>query len=146
MTTGTGISTLNKIMKRIVFLLAVIVLCFGCSKDDTEISEFSTGTYSGVKTIYYLGTHNKSVDTITIKFDISTYSYTGSDALDFGRGNYLIKSNSIEFNDDEIRIALNSWEWILVGTHKFKSNGDSLYLNQNGSYVKVSCRLIKIGH
>ena len=132
-------------MKRIVFLLAVIALSFGCSKDDNEISKFSTGTYSGVKTIYYLGTHNESADTITIKFDSRTYSYSGSDALDFGRGNYLIKSNSIEFNDDEARNALYSWEWILVGTHKFKLNRDSLDLNQNGSYFKVSCRLIKIG-
>lgn len=132
-------------MKKIVVLLAIIALCFGCSKDDTEISKFSTGTYTGVKTIYYLGTNNESVDTITIKFDDSTYSYSGSNALDFGRGNYLIKSNSIEFNDAEARNALYSWEWILAGIHKFKSNGDSLNLNQNGSYLKVSCRLKKIG-
>ena len=91
-----------------------------------------------------MDTQNKSVDTVTIKFDKRTYSYSGSDALDFGRGNYLIKGNSIEFNDDEARNALYSWEWILVGVHKFRLNGDSLVLNQNGSYIQVSCRLIKI--
>jgi major membrane immunogen (membrane-anchored lipoprotein) len=131
-------------MKKVIFLLSMTILCNGCAKDDTEISKFATGTYSGEKTTYYLGTHNKSVDTITIKFDSSTYSYSGSNALDFGRGNYLIKSNSIEFNDDEARNALYSWEWILVGVHKFRLNGDSLVLNQNGSYIQVSCRLIKI--
>jgi hypothetical protein len=113
-------------------------------KDNTEISKFDTGTYSGTKTIYYLDTHYQSVDTITIRFDSSTYSYSGSDALDFGRGNYLIKSNSIEFNDNEARNDLYSWEWILVGAHNFRLNGDSLVLNQNGSYIQITCRLIKI--
>jgi hypothetical protein len=131
-------------MKKIMFILVIILFCFGCKKVDDESSKFITGTYSGEKTIHYLGTNSVFVDTITLKFDSSTYSYSGSDALDFGRGNYLIKNNSIEFNDDEARNALYSWEWILGGTHKFRLNGDSLVLNQNGSYIQVSCRLIKI--
>jgi hypothetical protein len=130
-------------VKRAIFLLTIIVLCYSCVKDNTEISKFATGTYSGEKTVYYLDTHYQSVDTITIRFDSSTYSYSGSDALDFGRGNYLIKSNSIEFNDNEARNDLYSWEWILVGEHNFRLNGDSLVLNQNGSYIQVTCRLIK---
>ena len=131
-------------MKKLIFQLSMTMLIYGCTKEGTEISKFASGTYSGEKTIYYLGTHNKSADTITIKFDNSTYYYSGSNALDFGRGNYLIKSNSIEFYDDEARNALYSWEWILVGAHKFRLNGDSLVLNQNGSYIQVSCRLIKL--
>jgi major membrane immunogen (membrane-anchored lipoprotein) len=131
-------------MKKIIFLLAIILSCYGCQKVDDESSKFTTGTYYGEKTIYYLDTHNKSVDTITIKFVSNTYSYSGSDALDFGRGNYLIKNNSIEFNDDEARNALYSWEWILGGTHKFQMIDDSLILNQNGSYIQVLCRFKKI--
>jgi len=127
-----------------MFILVFILSCYGCKKVDDESSKFTTGTYSGEKTIYYLDIHNKSFDTITIKFDSNTYSYSGSDALDFGRGNYLIKSNSVEFNDDEARNALYSWEWILGGTHKFQMIGDSLILNQNGSYIQFSCRLKKI--
>jgi hypothetical protein len=131
-------------MKKIIFILVIILSCYGCTKDNSEISKFATGTYSGEKTIHYLGTNSTFVDTITIKFDISTYSYSGSDALDFGRGNYLIKNNSIEFNDDEARNALYSWEWILGGTHKFQMIDDSLILNQNGSYIQVLCRFKKI--
>ena len=131
-------------MKRIIFILVIILSCYGCTKENSEFSKFATGTYYGEKTIHYLGTNSTSVDTITIKFDSSKYSYSGSDALDFGRGNYLIKNNFIEFNDDEARNALYSWEWILVGAHKFRFNGDSLVLNQDGSYIHVSCRLIKI--
>ena len=131
-------------MKRTIFFLVLILSCYGCTKENSEFSKFATGTYYGEKTIYYLGTYNKSVDTITIKFASSTYSYIGSDALDFGRGNYLIKNNSIEFKDDEARNALYSWEWILVGEHKFRLNGDSLILNKNGSYIQVSLRLMKI--
>jgi hypothetical protein len=131
-------------MKRIVFLLAIIAVCFGCSKDENEISKFSTGTYSGVKTIYYLSTQYESVDTITIKFDKSTYSYTGSGDLDFGRGNYLLKENTIKFNDEEARIALYSWDWIIGGVYQFKTIDDSIILNQNGSYIQVSCILKKV--
>lgn len=130
--------------KAAILILVIIASCYGCSKDETEISQFATGTYSGEKTIYYLDTHYKSVDTVTIKFDSNTYSYSGSDALDFGRGNYYITSNSVEFNDYVFRNALYSWEWIIGGTHKFKINGDSLILNKNGSYIQVSCRLLKI--
>ena len=131
-------------MKKTIFILVIILSCLCCKKDDNEISKFATGTYSGEKTIYYSDTHYESVDTITLKVESKTYSYSGSDALDYGRGNYLIKDSSIEFNDDEARNALYSWEWILVGTHKFQNIGDSLIMNQNSSYIQVSCRLKKI--
>jgi hypothetical protein len=131
-------------MKGITLILAIILSFYGCKKIDNEGQEFATGTYTGEKAIYYLGTKSTSIDTITIKFDSIEYSYSGSGALDYGRGNYLIKDNSIEFNDDETRIALYSWEWILGGTHKFRMTGDSLLLNQNGSYVQLSCKLIRI--
>ena len=131
-------------MKKVIFILAIILSFYTCKKIDNENPKFETGTYFGEKAIYYLGTNSTSVDTITIKFDSTTYSYSGSGALDYGRGNYLIKDNSIKFNDDVARIALYSWEWILGGTHKFRMIGDSLVLNQNGSYIKVSCRLKKI--
>ena len=131
-------------MKKIIIILLIILSCYGCTKEKSEFSKFAIGTYYGEKTIHYLGTNSTSVDTITIKFDSSKYSYSGSDALDFGRGNYRIKSNFIEFNDDEARNALYSWEWILVGAHKFRLNGDSLVLYQDGSYIQVSCRLLKM--
>jgi hypothetical protein len=131
-------------MKKIIFILVIILSFYGCKKIDNESPKFATGTYTGEKAIYYLGTNSTSVDTITIKFDSTTYSYSGSGALDYGRGNYLINDNSVEFNDDEARNALYSWEWILGGTHKFQMIGDSLILNQNGSYIQVSCRLIRI--
>ena len=131
-------------MKKIIFILVFILSCYGCEKGNNETSIFATGTYSGKKTIYYSDTHYKSIDTIRIKFDNNTYSYSGVDALDFGRGNYLIKNNSIEFNDDEARNALYSWEWILGGSHNFRVVLDSLILNQNGSYIQVSCRLKKM--
>ena len=124
--------------------MIIILSFYGCTKDKSEIPKFATGTYSGVKILYYLYSHHESADTITIKFDSYTYSYSGSDALDFGRGNYLIKSNTVEFTDEEARNALYTWEWILGGTHKFKISGDSLILNQNGTYIQVSCRLINI--
>jgi len=131
-------------MKKLIILLSIILFCFGCAKEKTEISNFFPGTYSGEKTIYYMDTHNKSVDTISIRFDSGTYIYSGSWALDYGHGNYFIKDNLIEFNDDVARIALYSWEWILGGTHNFRIVGDSLILNQTGSYIKVTSRLVRV--
>jgi hypothetical protein len=107
------------------------------------MSEFTSGTYSGEKTIYYPGTDYESVDTISITFDSGTYIYSGSNTLDFGRGNYLIKNNSIDLNDEEARIDLYTWDWILSGTHQFRINGDSLILNQDSQDHIVSCRLAK---
>jgi hypothetical protein len=131
-------------MKEIILFLVIIAFSYGCTKDDNQFSRFSAGTYSGEKTIYYMDTHNKSVDTISIRFDSSTYIYSGSWALDNGHGNYFIKDNLIEFNDDVARIALYSWEWILGGTHNFRIVGDSLILNQTGSYIKVTSRLVRV--
>jgi hypothetical protein len=131
-------------VKKIIFVLIIILFCYGCTKDDSKTSKFTTGTYSGEKSIYYSGTHYESVDTITIRFDSNTYSYSGSDALDFGRGNYFIRSDSIGFNDDEARVALYTWDWILSGMHKFRTIDDSLILNKNSSYIQISCRLKKI--
>jgi hypothetical protein len=135
-------------LKNITFLLVISVSFCTCTKDNDEFSEFIPGIYYGVKVVHYCPTNYDFVDTITVRFDSIRYIYSGSNILnhppDLGRGNYLIKSNSIEFNDDEARNALYSWEWILIGTHKFRIIGDSLILNQNGSYFQVSCRLIKI--
>jgi hypothetical protein len=131
-------------MKKIILLMVIILSCYGCKKVDDENSKSMTGTYSGEKTVYYLYTNYKSADTITINFESNSYSYSGSSALDFGRGNYLMKNNSIILNDDEARIDLYSWEWILTGTHELRIIGDSLFLNQNRSSVQVSYRLKKI--
>jgi hypothetical protein len=131
-------------MKKIILWLVIIVSCYRCTKDNSDFSKFVTGTYSGEKSIFYLGSNSTSVDTITIKFDSGTYSYSGSSTLDYGRGNYVIIENSIEFSDGLARNALYSWEWILGGTHQLRMVVDSLILNQNGSYVQVTCRLVKI--
>jgi hypothetical protein len=130
-------------MKKILFILVSILSCYGCKKADNENSKFTIGTYSGEKIIYYPDSQYESVDTITITFDCNSYFYSGSNALDFGRGNYIVDNNSLEFNDDEARNALYTWEWILGGTHRFLMMGDSLVLNQNGLHLQVTCRLIK---
>ena len=134
----------NDNMKKIICILVIIVSCYGCKKDNNEIIDFKIGTFYGEKTIYYLDTHYESVDTITIKFDSTIYAYSGSDVLDFGRGNYLIKDNSIEFNDEEARVALYTWDWIITGIYRFRTIDDSIIFNLNSSDIQISCRLKKI--
>ena len=130
---------MNKIS--LLLILVLISIISSCRKDNTEISKLSSGTYYGEKTIYYSDTHYESVDTITIRFDSTTYTYSSSESLDFGKGNYLIKNNSIEFKDEVARIALYTWDWILGGTYKLQMTDDSIMLNQNNSYIQISCRL-----
>jgi hypothetical protein len=134
-------------VKKIIFLLVFIVSCYGCTKDNNEISKFKIGTFYGEKIVHYFGTNYDFVDTITIEFESTKYTYSGSTfphPPDFGSGNYLIKNNSIEFNDEVARNALYTWDWILVGMYKFRTIDDSIILNQNNSYIQISCRLKKI--
>jgi hypothetical protein len=129
--------------------LILPVLCFlvslcGCTKAGYEVSSFTTGTYSGTKSIYYTSTHLQSIDTITINFDINTYDYGGSNILDFGSGSYSLRNNAIEFHDAVARNMLYSWDWIIGGKYQLKTKNDSLILTQNNPYRPVTCRLKKV--
>jgi hypothetical protein len=133
----------NASLSYLPFLLVSILLSFGCTKHDPESSVLKIGTYTGVKRIYYQSTRFESADTITLTFDTDGYSYSGSGNLDFGRGTYLLKDNTIQFNDEEARVALYSWDWIITGFYQYKLIDDSLILNHDGSNVQISCRLRK---
>ena len=128
---------------KIIFLL-IIVSCAGCTKDDNGISKFSAGTYYGEKTIQNFSTNNYACDTITIKFESLKYLYSGSWELDYGKGNYFISNDSIEFNDELFRNTMHSWNWILSGKYKFRLIDDSLILSQRYYNQLITCRLTKI--
>jgi hypothetical protein len=130
-------------MKKIIFLLLYIVSCCGC-EHDTEIQKFTTGTYYGEKITHYLYMDITFYDTISIKFDGIKYIYTCSNALDYGGGNYFIKNDSLEFNDEYARNALYSWAWILGGMYKYKIIDDSLFLNNMYYGNRTTCRLVKV--
>jgi len=130
-----------------IIVLVVIASCYGCSKDDAETSKFVTGTFSGIKTVHNFNTNYDFTDTITIMFEHTKYTYFGSTFLnpgDSGYGNFLIKNNSIEFEDVVARIDLYTWDWILGGVHQLRISGDSLIMNQKSSSLQISCRLKKI--
>jgi major membrane immunogen (membrane-anchored lipoprotein) len=128
---------------KIIFLV-IIVFCVGCTKEDNGISKFSSGNYYGEKTIQNFSTNNFACDTITIKFDSVKYLYSGSWELDYGKGNYFISNDSIEFNDELFRNAMHSWNWILSGKYKFRFIDDSLILSQRHYNQLITCRLTKI--
>jgi len=125
-------------------ILVLLISFYGCTKDSYLATSFTTGSYSGTKSIYYTGTHLQSIDTITINFDINTYDYGGSNSLDFGHGSYSLSNNSIEFHDDLARITLYSWDWIIGGKYQLKTKNDPLILTQNNPYRPVTCRLKKV--
>lgn len=128
---------------KIIFLL-IIVSCAGCTKDENESTKFSAGTYNGEKDIHYFSTNTYTRDTITIKFDGIKYYYSGSWGLDYGKGNYLISTDTIEFNDEYARITLYSWDWILFGKFKFELVDDLLILTKKQHNQLITCRLTKI--
>lgn len=126
------------------FIFVILILFTGCNKAETEITVLPVGTFWGEKNVLYSDTHLQSVDTITIEFNNNEYVYSGCNALDFGSGSYLITKNSIQFKDTEVRNALYSWDWILVGTYTFRLSDDSIVMNQNGQFIQVTCRLKKV--
>jgi hypothetical protein len=134
-------------MKKILLILVVIMYGYGCNKDDNGITKFKIGTFSGEKTVHYFGTNYDFMDTLTIKFESTKYSYSGLTSThpsDFGNGIYLIKDNSIEFDDEVARNDLYTWDWIIVGMYNFRIIGDSIILIQNKAGLQITCRLKKI--
>ncbi len=131
-------------MKYILFFLVSVLSFWGCTKHETGISKFEIGTYYGERNTYNKATHANRIDTITIAFDTANYIYAGSYILDSGRGNYFIKNDSIELNDQVARIALYSWDWILGGMYKLIIIDDGIILSKNYSDIQVSYRLKRV--
>jgi hypothetical protein len=135
-------------MKKILLLLFIAGSILGCKKDSNQIQKNQPGIFHGEKTIYYFSTHLTSTDTITMQLDDSTYSYSElnvQNTLDFGRGNYTIQNDSIQFKDDEARVALYSWSWIIGGKFRFEYMDDAtLILNQKNSDRQTSCILYRV--
>jgi len=134
----------KSIIKILIYTIAAVSIISGCQKDENEISKFSAGTYYGEKTIRNFSTNNYACDTITIKFDSVKYLYSGSWELDYGKGNYFISNDSIEFYDELFRNTMHSWNWILSGKYKFRLIDDSLILSQRYYNQLITCRLTKI--
>ena len=126
--------------------LAFALFFISCEEKDLGLNPttFKTGTYFGRKIIRNFSTNNYTFDTITIKFDSEKYVYTGSWELDFGKGNFSISNDSVEFNDELFRNAMHSWNWILSGMYKFRLIDDSLILSQSYYNQLIICRLTKI--
>jgi hypothetical protein len=137
----------KNILKTFICSIVLMVIITGCTKHN-NIPEFQTGTFQGVKIVSWFSTHTTLTDTMTIELDKGTYSYSTQNSLntlpDYGRGTYSILSGSVEFNDDEARIALYTWDWILGGKYEFAYSGDSLVLIQKFSYKQISCKLKRI--
>jgi hypothetical protein len=130
-------------MKKTVILFAIALLVISCEKKPDSPS-LAGGTYYGIKKVYYSSTEFTSSDTITLVFGADTYSYSGSNALDYGKGKYIISDDVIQFNDEYARNTLYTWDWILSGQFKHKSSGDSLILTRSYYGQDIMCRLRKV--
>jgi hypothetical protein len=76
-------------MKKTAILFAILLLVISCEKKP-DSPALAGETYHGIKEVYYSSTDITSTDTITLVFDTDTYSYSGSNALDYGKGRYII--------------------------------------------------------
>ena len=135
-------------MKKIMVILILAGFFSGCEKKSNENQSFQTGIFEGKKTVYYFSTHLTSNDTIIMQLDDSTYSYSElnvQNTLDSGKGNFTIQNDSVQFNDDEARVALYSWSWIIAGKFRFEFGNDgALILNKKYPDRQISCRLNRI--
>jgi hypothetical protein len=131
-------------MKKTAILFAIALLVISCEKKP-DSPALAGETYHGIKKVYYSSTELTSSDTITLVFDADTYSYSGSNALDYGKGKYIISDDVIQFNDEYARNTLYTWDWILSGEFKHKSSGDSLILTRSYYGQEITCRLGRVG-
>jgi hypothetical protein len=130
-------------MKKTAILFAILLLVISCEKKP-DSPALAGETYHGIKEVYYSSTDITSTDTITLVFDTDTYSYSGSNALDYGKGRYIISGEVIQFNDEYARNTLYTWDWILSGEFKHKSSGDSLILTRSYYGQEITCRLGRV--
>jgi hypothetical protein len=131
-------------MKKTAILFAIALLVISCEKKP-DPPALAGETYHGIKKVYYSSTELTSSDTITLVFDTDTYSYSGSNVLDYGKGKYIISDDVIQFYDEYARNTLYTWDWILSGEFKHKSSGDSLILNRSYYGQEIMCRLRRVG-
>jgi len=132
-------------LERIFLFLIIIISCYGCTEYNDEIPKFPTGIFYGEKTIHYLLTDTITRDTVTIKFDNIKYIYSSSWSLDYGKGNYVISNDSIEFYDEKFRNTLYTWDWIISGKFEYKLADDLLVLKKRQNNQLTTCSLKKIG-
>jgi hypothetical protein len=130
-------------MKKTAILFAILLLVISCEKKP-DSPALAGETYHGIKKVYYSSTDLTSSDTITLVFDADTYSYSGSNALDYGKGRYIISDDLIRFNDEYARNTLYTWDWILSGEFKHTSSGDSLILTRSYYGQEITCRLGRV--
>lgn len=134
---------------RLALVIFIILIQFGCSKDDIEIqmnSDFDkdiSGTYVGKRFINY--GDFVQIDTITLRLDSAEYDYSGTDYLDFGGGSYTLKADSLFFQDEFARDCLHSWDHILSGKFIVSFKGDSLIMRQREyRYRVITYRLCEV--
>ncbi|HAQ21365.1 MAG TPA: hypothetical protein DCR40_19370 [Prolixibacteraceae bacterium] len=131
-------------MKTLIISFVLILFFVACQKEENDLLKFRFGTYYGIRYSNYENVGINRLDTITVNFEVVKYNYSGTHTLDYGSGNYYILNDSIGFNDENARITLYSWEWILSGMYKYKLTGDSLFLFRNNKTLNISYRLKRI--
>ena len=120
----------------------LILSSFGCKKENARPSIFVAADYYGQKSVSYPGVSSGQNDTIYLNFLDTTYSYTSTSALDYGHGKYLIKGDSLQLIDQEVRVTLYSWDWILSGTYKYTCDKGRLTLTGKYFNTNTACSLV----
>ena len=120
-------------MKKLV-LLTVLIIIFGCNKDNANIESNIDGQY--------IGTFERNGNTSNVKLDLINGEYSGeSEIVKFPaicNGSYIISSDLIKFENQCAWTAEFDWSLILSESWNYtfenniltmvKSNGDKYIL------------------
>ncbi len=116
-------------MKKISFLLCVLIvslLFFGCKKDTVELID---GKYTGVFTVTY--SSGIKQNPVTLEFKNGRYVCSGNpDRIPAGgSGTYSVNSGKITFSEENFWTADFDWNLILNGQYNYSFDGKVLILS-----------------
>ena len=142
-------------MKRLVIIIfsalicgALFTSCSSKAESEERVSTLQNGIYSGIFT------HTRQVLTneqtmswswvsseskFTLELNNGGYicggDYEGVPSS-YGAGTFSVEKDKITFIDEVARIALYSWDWILVGEYNYTFDGKKLKFSKSNDYAK----------
>lgn len=113
-------------MKRICFIIALLLLFCGCNEDINEIESIPDGVYTGTYQREYAHTSPTLISNITLAFTSGTWWGTSSTPRypALCNGDFTIKNGIINFENQCVWTADFDWSFILSGEYSIAQNGD----------------------
>lgn len=119
-------------MKILAYLILIVCIIIGCAKGDNQPLKISDGVYIGTFQRKLSWADNRTAN-ITMSFTSNKWLGT-SDIVKYPalcRGTYLIKGDTIVFENECFWTAEFDWSLILSGKYIIKDSGDMIEFSRD---------------